>query len=160
MPDKLVPSSDDTGAIRRFRDMGDGTFAEVVSTAAGAAGAAGYPAGAVPVAAVASGANQINTATLPAAVGKTTYVAGIEMSAGGATGAGLQAATLAGALGGTFSWVVEVPSASGSQALKPISVTFNPPLPASAANTAISFSLAALGAGNVSAQVSIRGFQL
>ncbi len=162
MADILVKSADDKGAIRRFRDMGDGTFAEVVSTAAAAiaAGAAGYPAGAVPVAAV-SGvvANALASATLPAAAGKTTYITGLQISGAGATSAGIATAALAGLLGGTMNFTVGV--VAGALVANPlILVTFNPPLPASAVNTTISLGVPALGAGNVASECSVQGFQL
>jgi hypothetical protein len=39
-------------------------------------------------------------------------------------------------------------------------ITFNPPLPASADNTAIVLTLPSLGAGNTNAAVNVWGFQL
>jgi len=158
MADKLVPSQDDTGAIRRFRDMADGTFAEVVSVAAGAAGAAGYPTGATPVAATANGTNATITATLPAAVGKTTYITGYQVSGGSPTAASLISATLSGVIGGPH----PVFFTGQAQPLNtaPLVIAFNPPIPASAVNTAISVAASAFGAGSATQQVSVQGFQL
>lgn len=159
MADKLVPSDDDTGAIRRFRDMGDGTYAEVVSQAAGAAGAAGYPAGATPVGATSGTvANATASASLPAAVGKRTYVTSLQITGSGATAAGIATASL-GALGGPYSYSLGV-VAGASLANPAFVLNFNPPLPATADNTAITLAIPALGAGNVASQVSLQGFQL
>ncbi|RUR69073.1 hypothetical protein EJP67_18605 [Variovorax guangxiensis] len=159
MADKLVPSQDDTGAIRRFRDMGDGTWAEVTSPAAGAAGAAGYPAGAVPVAASTQTSNATSTATLPAAVGKTTYVTSFQISGTGATAGNFGGGTLSGVLGGSQSIFINIPAGASTAAI-PVVVNFNPPLPASAVNTAIQISAGAFGAGSSFQSVSIQGFQL
>jgi hypothetical protein len=160
MADKLVPSADDTGAIRRFRDMGDGTWAEVVTAAeaASAAGAAGYPAGAVPVAATATGTNAITAATLPAAAGKTTYITGYQVSGGSPTAATLISITLAGVVGGSEPLFFTGPAQPAP--LPPVIVSFNPPLPASAANTAITVTASAFGAGSATEVVSLQGFQL
>lgn len=160
MADKLVPSKDDMGAVRRFRDMGDGTFAEVLSIAAGAAGAAGYPAGATPVNAFpAQVANAACTATLPAAVGKTTYLAGVDFSGAGATASGVAGMSISGLLGGTLLVLVPVPAGS-TVSITPGSLRFNPPIPASGVNVAISAVLSAFGAGNAAAVCSAYGYQL
>ena len=159
MADKLVPSRNDTGVIERYRDMGDGSFARVTSAAAGSAGAAGYPAGAVPVAATANGANSSAVATLPAAAGKTTYISGLQVTGAGATGGSLGGVTLSGILGGGFPLFFTVPAGT-TISISPLAVTFNPPLPATGANVAIAATLNAFGAGNPTAQVSVQGFQL
>lgn len=160
MADKLVPSPDDTGAVRRFRDMGDGSWAEVVSQSAGAAGAAGYPAGATPVNSFPanSAGNTPVVATLPAAVGKTTYLTGVDVTYGGATTSGLGGLGIVGLLGGSVAYIIAVPAGAtlGGQ----LSLRFPTPIPASAANTAITATLAALGAGNAAAMVAAYGFQL
>lgn len=157
MADKLVPSQDDTGAIRRFRDMGDGTWAEVTSPAAGAAGAASYPAGATPVAGAQFGANAAQTVTFAAVAGKTNYLTGVQVSGGGATAAGLVQLTVTGALGGTVTYVVNVPTVGGRVGEI---LTFNPPLPASGPNVALVVALAAFGAGNGAQALSAQGFAL
>ena len=163
MADKLVPSADDTGAIRLFKDMGDGTWAEVVSTTStppvAGPSPAGYPAGATPVQASATAANAPITATLPAAVGKRTYVTGIQVTGGGATAATIVAASITGLLGGQINYSIGV-SAVPLATNTPLIVQFNPPLLASALNSAIALSTAAYGAGNTSAQVVIQGFQI
>lgn len=158
MADKLVPSQDDTGAIRRFRDMGDGTWAEVVSTSAGAAGAASYPAGATPVAQSTTTTNANSVATLPAAVGKTTYVTHISISGLAPTAATGVGHNLAGVLGGSISYYVGLPALPGHVPV--LDISFNPPLPASAANTAIVLTANAFGAGSAAQNATIQGFQL
>ena len=159
MADKLVPSTDDTGAIRRFRDMGDGTWAEVVSQAAGAAGAAGYPAGATPVTSASRVANAIATATLAAAPGKMTYLSGLQITGTGATAGGPIGIDVAGVVGAPMAFTLAVATGAGV-ANTPLIIQFNPPIPASALNTAISVAVPALGAGNASSSVALQGFQL
>ncbi len=158
MADILVPVAGDLGAKQRFRDMGDGSWAPVVASGAGA-GAAGYPAGATPLqASSGTTANAVASATLPAAAGKTTYITGVQLTGGGATAAGIQGLSITGLKNGQITYVIVVPA--GAQVpLPPMSVQFNPPLPASAANTAIVASLPALGAGNLAVGLSIQGFQ-
>jgi hypothetical protein len=101
--------------------------------------------------------NATAAASLAAVVGKTNYVAGFEITASGATLAGSVNATLSGIMGGPFSYAFAVPAGAtlGAQALV---VSFDPPLPATATNTAITLSLPALGLGNTNAAVNIRGF--
>jgi hypothetical protein len=161
MADKLVPSLDDGGAVRRFRDMADGTWAEVVSTSAPApaAGTGGYPTGATPVHASASGAAAIVAATLPAAVGKTTYISKLVVTGGGATAAQVTGVTLSGIVGGSAVYVLGVP-AGVAFAVTPLVLDFNPPVPASAINTAIAVTANSFGAGNLNANVEAFGFQL
>lgn len=159
MADKLVPSQDDTGAIRRFRDMGDGTWAEVTSPAAGAAGAAAFPAGATPVAAAGStNANPLNL-SLPGAPTKTTYITGLEIFGLGATAATIAAATVTGVLGGTMTILIGVPAGTSTETVPKV-LQFNPPLPANAVNTAIALSVPSFGAGNQGVSAALRGFQL
>lgn len=160
MADKLVPSRDDPTAIRRFTDMGDGTWAEKLATSASApaAGAASYPTGATPVqASTGIIANSAASASLPAVVGKTNYVTSIQVMGAGATASTLIAATLAGLLGGSIIYPVGV-SAVPANANAPIVLNFNPPLPASAANVAITLSTTAYGVGNIWAMVALQGF--
>lgn len=97
-------------------------------------------------------------ATLAAAVGKTTFIAGLLLTGGGATGASVVEATVTGLLGGTMTISVPVP-AGATLGIVPIAVQFNPPLPASAPDTAIVVSMASLGAGNTNAAASAWGYQ-
>jgi hypothetical protein len=67
--------------------------------------------------------------------------------------------TITGLLGGTYTGTY-VCNAGATATCPVINVSFVPPLPASAANTAIVLSLPALGAGNTNTTVSAQGFQL
>ena len=98
------------------------------------------------------------TATLPAALGRTTYITGFQMTAGGSTSVSSVTCTVSNVAGGalsyTFSTAATVDSPSPT-----LLVNFIPPFPASAPNTAIVASCPALGAGNVHASMSAQGFQ-
>lgn len=102
-------------------------------------------------------ANNTAAATLPAVAGKTNYVTGIEVTGAGATAAAVVVATLAGLLGGTASYIITAP-AGATVAILPLVVIFDPPMPASAVNTAITLSVPALGAGNTNVAANIHGF--
>ncbi len=123
------------------------------------AGAAGYPAGATPVAATSAVANAAATATLPAAAGKTTYLTSVQVTGQGATAAAAGSLTITGLLGGTKVDFFQIPAGAGAAAMVPLTINFNPPLPASAANTAIAAQITAFGAGNIAEAVSVQGFQ-
>jgi hypothetical protein len=161
MADKLVPSPSDTGAVRRFVDMADGTYAERVVAAAAAvtAGAAGLPAGATPLHASASGAAASVPATLAAAAAKTTYITKLVVSGGGATAAQITGVSVTGLVGGSATFVLGVP-AGVNAAVTPLVLDFNPPVPASAVNTAIVVTANSFGAGNLNSNVEAFGFQL
>lgn len=147
--------SDYGQVVQRYKDMGDGTFA-LVSALAGSL----IPPGAVAVnGASGNVANATAAATLPAVGGKTNYVTGFEITGGGATAAALVAATLAGLLGGTATYIFATPAGVALGAA-PLIVEFQTPIPASAVNTAITLTLPALGAGNTNAAVAIHGFLL
>lgn len=104
-------------------------------------------------------ANTAATATLAGAAGKTTYISGFEITSGGATAAALVSATVTGLLGGTATYTYGC-VAGATTANAPLVVTFTPPQPASAVNTAIVVSLPALGAGNTNATVVAHGYQI
>lgn len=115
------------------------------------------PAGGTAVAASSGDkANAVATATLPAVAGKTNYITGAEITYSGATTGAVFLATLTGVLGGTQSFVVSVPTGA-TVGGSPICIKFDPPHPASAANTAIAVSLPALGTGAAHACVNVRG---
>ena len=101
-------------------------------------------------------ANAIATASLPAVVGKTNNLAGFIINGTGATAAGVVLATVSGLAGGTIEIPIAVP-AGVDVGLTPIAVNFTQPLPASAADTAITITLPALGAGNTNAAVGLWG---
>ena len=137
----------------------DGTNTTLV-TSAPVVGAANYPAGATPVQGFSGNvANASAVATLPGVAAKTTYITGFEITGGGATVGSLVSATLAGVLGGTVTYTIG--AVTGAAVSNPaLVVSFNPPLPASALNTAIVLTVPALGAGNTNSTVSAKGFQL
>lgn len=102
-------------------------------------------------------ANAQAQATIPAVPGQTAYVTGFEVWAGGATAAALVDLTVAGLLGGSQLFPVAIPA--GVAAMAPVLVfNFDVPIAASALNTAITATLPALGAGNVKAEVFVKGF--
>ena len=102
-------------------------------------------------------ANASAAAALPAVAGKTNYVTGITITAGGATAAALVNATLTGVIGGTMTYTFGTP-VGATVAATPFTFQFYPPVAASAVNTAITLTLPALGAGNTNAAVTIQGF--
>lgn len=104
-------------------------------------------------------ANASAVATLTGSPGLTTYLSGFELTGAGATAASVVLATVTGILGGTLTYVIAVP-AGATLALTPLIVEFSPSLPASAQNTAIVVTLAALGAGNTNAAAVAHGFRL
>lgn len=99
------------------------------------------------------------TATLPGVPNKVTQIAGFQITAAGATAASVVVATVTGLAAGTLSYVIPVP-AGAAVGVAPLNVTFDPPLPAAAPNTAIVVTLPSLGAGNTNAAVSANGFQV
>ena len=95
-------------------------------------------------------------ATMPAVPGKTNFVTGFEITGAGATAASVVVATFAG-LAQALAYVVAVP-AGAAVGITPIVVEFSQPVPASAANTAVSLTLPSLGAGNTNAAVNLHGY--
>lgn len=119
-----------------------------------------YPIGATPAQSSSGNvAAATATATLAAAVGKTTYITGFIITGSGATAASVVSATVAGTVGGTqtYTFPVVAGAAAGNA---PLIVTFPLPVPSSAVNTAIVVTLPSLGAGNTNATASAFGFQL
>lgn len=101
----------------------------------------------------------VANATIPAAIGKLACLAGIDVTAAGATAAAVVVMTVTGVKGGPLSYVYVAPAGVTLQA--PVfEVTFDPPLEASAQNVAIVVSLPSLGAGNTNAAVNARGLYL
>ena len=97
------------------------------------------------------------TATLAAAVGKTTYITGFLVSGLGATSAALIAVTVTGLAGGTQTFYYPVPAGVGV-AGPPMWIPL-PSLPGSAQNTAIVVNVPSFGSGNTAAGVSAEGYQ-
>lgn len=101
-------------------------------------------------------ANASAIATLAAVAAKTNYLTGFEVTASGATAASIVLVAVTGLLGGTLTYIFTVP-AGVLLAAAPLVVSFNPPLPASAVNTAIVVTCPALGAGNTNAAAVAHG---
>lgn len=95
-------------------------------------------------------------ATMPAVAGKTNWVTGFEITGAGATAASVVVATFAG-LAAALAYVVAVP-AGPTVGVTPLVVEFPQPIPASAANQAVSLTLPSLGAGNTNAAVTLHGY--
>ncbi len=121
-----------------------------------------YPVGATPVLATAlTGGNTSITATLPAAVGKTTYITGFTVSYVGNTAGTASLVTVSGLLGGvTASYLIPVPPIASWWQTVPLTIPFNPAFPASATNTSIAVNVPALGVGNFGATLTVQGYQL
>lgn len=99
------------------------------------------------------------TATIPAVAGKTAYISGFLVTAGGATGALLVTGTITGIITGTQHFTYAAP-AGATVGATPLAVTFPYPVPASAQNTAIAVALPTLGAGNTNTTICAYGFYL
>lgn len=99
------------------------------------------------------------TATLAGAVGKTTYISGFLVSGAGATAGSVINGTVVGLLGGTQTFTIAVPTGA-ILGITPLFIDYNPPLPASAVNTAIVVSTPSFGAGSTNATVSAWGYQI
>lgn len=98
------------------------------------------------------------TATLAAAAAKTTWITGLAVSSGGATAGGCVTGTITGIITATqnFTYCVPTGATVGAQ---PFTLSFVPPIPASAVNTTIAVSIPSVGAGATNTTVSATGFQ-
>lgn len=112
-----------------------------------------YPSGATPITAHATGTTGSVVATLAAAVGKTTYISGFDVSAIGGTAA-VGPIVVAGLTGGSFTYNLN--SSAGGTTL---SIKYQPSIPGSAANTAITVTTTADGTASAVA-VNAWGYQL
>lgn len=112
-----------------------------------------------PVGGNGSGAATAITATLAAAVGKTTWIQGFLVTGLGATAAAVIDITVTGLLGGTRTFSLAVPAGATVPVAEPLLITFDQPFPASAVNTAIVVNVPSFGAGNTAARASAWGFQ-
>lgn len=101
----------------------------------------------------------VATATIPAVAGKTAYISGFDINGGGATAALIVNPTVTGVISGTKTYTYG--AALGATIINtPLSVIFNPPIPASAVNTAIAVNCPSLGAGNTNNTVNAYGFYI
>ncbi len=98
------------------------------------------------------------TATLAGAASLTTYITGFEFTSSGSTVGGVVTITITGTVSGTLHYTYS--SVAGAVlANQPLLVQFSPPIPASAANTAIVVSCPSLGAGNTNATMVAHGYR-
>lgn len=102
--------------------------------------------------------NAVATATIPGVPGETSYITGFDIYSGGATAAALVDVTIAGLAGGSITFPFSVPAGVALAAV-PLQVRFPFPLKASAANTPITVSVAALGSGSTKTQAIAYGGQ-
>lgn len=114
------------------------------------------PAGTATVQASTTGTTATIAATLPAAVGKYTYVCGFIITSAGATTATTRTATLSG-MGTTLSFAYLDPITAAGQGR--LVMPFPTCIPASAPNTAIVLTLPGTGTGTVIASVVLWGCQ-
>lgn len=98
-------------------------------------------------------------ASLPGIQNRVTHVCGFVMTGAGATSASVVTITIAGLASGSLTF--DFPVVAGvTTNLAMIPVQFNPCLPASAVNTAITVTAPSLGSGNVHAQMTAWGYQV
>ena len=99
------------------------------------------------------------TATLAGVAAKTNYLAGFSVTGTGATAALPAIVTVTGILGGTLSYIYGF-AAGALVANRPLVVAFDPPIPASAVNTAIAVSCPTSGTGGTHNAVVAHGYYL
>jgi len=112
-----------------------------------------YPIGGTVITGNATGTTGAVVGTLAGTSGKTTYIAGFSVSAIGGTAA-VGPITVAGLVTSSMIWYL-ASSAAGNQ----LTISFSPPIPASATNTAITITTTADGTASHVA-VNSWGFQL
>lgn len=119
-----------------------------------------YPFGALPLAKSSGNvAAAIAAASLTPDADKQAFVAGISVTGSGATAGAAVSVTLTGIGGGTLTFTYA--AAVGALVSNvPLLITFDPPLAASAINTAIALSCPSLGVANTNNTVNIWGYQL
>lgn len=96
--------------------------------------------------------------TLPAVANTLNYIAQLRVTGGGATAASVIDVTITGLLGGTITEHVAIPAGTASGVERV--VWFDPPLPASGKNVAITLNVPSFGAGNLKASCFLNGFKL
>src|SRR2546428_9406819 len=89
---------------------GAGVVAQKVMGVVGATPIPMLPAAGISLTASATGAASAITATLAAAVGKTTFITGFQITGAGATGASVIVVTITGVITGTMSYDIVVPA--------------------------------------------------
>lgn len=117
-----------------------------------------YPPNAIPVLGFAQGTNSIVTAILPATNGKTTYITGFTISAGGATTAAIVTVTIF-SVHTMFVYVFGV--AAGATIASPnLDIRFPQPVPGAGINQQITVTVGAMGVGNTISCANVYGYQL
>ena len=121
-------------------------------------GSSRFPVGSTPLIAKSGNvANASAAATLTPSSTTTMYITGFEVTGSGATAALPVTVTVAGLLGGTIQYTYNF--ASGVLVGNtPLIVQYDPPLPASAINTAIVVTCPASGAGGTNNTVVAHGY--
>lgn len=149
-------------ALKQITQSGqapDGSMYVTMTDGAGNLGGSNstaLPTGATPITVSATGTTAATAATLPGVSGKTTYISGFTISSD-ATAATVGNATVVGVITGTLTYRQSVGAVASATAT--LSQNYNPPIPASATNTAIVVTSAAAGtAGNTT--VNAWGYQL
>jgi Mg/Co/Ni transporter MgtE len=118
-----------------------------------------YPVGAIPITASSGNvAAATATCTLPALAGKTTYLTGFVITAGGATAAAVVTGSVSGIVNGPDSFTYGAPAGATAYAT-PLVVMSHFGLPGTAINTAIVISMPSLGAGNTNTTITCSGYQ-
>jgi hypothetical protein len=152
MPASFTENDRMLGTAGTDDDGKKGFYPSVSSTGA-------YPAGATVVTAGQSGAAALLGATLGTAADKTTHISGFIVTGAGATAASVITVTLSNVVGGPYTFRIAIP-AGATVGITPLSVNFNPPLQAVAANTAIVVSVPSFGVGNTDAALMAWGFHV
>ena len=98
-------------------------------------------------------------ATLTPSAAGLAHISGFDITGAGATTALPVSVTVTGIAGGTLTYSYTA-IAGVLLANTPLSVTFNPPLPAATINTAIVVSCPTLGAGNTKNTANAYGYEL
>ncbi len=104
-------------------------------------------------------ANGTASASLAASPSFINYITGFHITGAGASAGAAVQVTVTGVIGGTMTFVYAANSGPTS-GNSPLSIVFPEPIPATAANTAITVSCPALGAGNTNNAVVIYGFRV
>lgn len=104
-------------------------------------------------------ANASAAATMAATASVTNYIAGFSVTGAGATAGVPVIVTVAGIMQATRSFIYTF-ATGATVGNEPLNVIFDPPIPATAANTAITVTCPAGGAGNTHNAVVAWGFRL
>jgi hypothetical protein len=100
-----------------------------------------------------------NNQSIPARAGKTAYISGFGLTGLGATAAAGVSVTVTGVQGGTLQYTIA--AVAGVTLINtPLVVEYDPPLPASAPNTAITVNVPTYGSGNTRSCNTVRGFYI